>query len=1294
MTLSSADQQLVRMGRSKFVAMAAAYFLGVFNDNFFKQAVSLLAVSAGLTHLQGKATMLFSLPFLLFSAYAGDCADRFSKRQVIIGTKLFEVAAMLLGAYAVYSTNWNLILTVIFLMGLHSTVFGPAINGAIPELYPESYVPKANALLKFASTSAILLGIASGGIVLDLNFAGAVNGFDHWLLAVVAVTIALVGLVAAFGIKRHPAAARGIPFPWAGPLQSVRDLVALRGDRDLLLAVLSSAFFYFVSTTVTLQLNAFGVTRLGLSKTLTSLLLVALMVGICMGAFVAVKAMAKRAWNALLPAAAAGLGLGFLAVPLSLLLPADVRVLFLLLILVATGVAGGTFLIPVVSFIQVRPAPDRKGRILGASNFLDFAGIMLAGFLVERLDRVLSPAASLVLVGALALACAAMLFQRVHRGGLILEKLLFLSLRGLLSLRYRIRLHGFESVQRKGRTGMLFMPNHPALIDPIVSMSILFGRHQVRPLVDEKQIDSPFLRAMLRNVRPILVPDVRIAGRSSVDAARRAVEEVIEALRNGENVLLYPSGMIYRSRHECMWGNTSAKLVTDAVPDAQIVLMRITGLWGSSFGRATGPHTNVLGKIKFQLTAILANLIFFMPRRRVDVRFVEPTDFPFGQDKAVINKYLEDFYNADAPPHTHVPYFWWEGSKPEVRMEPHEELHSSAGLGAVPAEVRAAVDARLCEAIGQQVELRPEQHLARDLGIDSLTQVDLMTWIEQTFGFPQESLEALNTVGACYLAAVGRLDVSRPGVLNPIDSSWFAVDKPEVAEVPSGQNLASIFLAQAAHAPTRVIAADQLSGVMTYRKLILGILALRPQIQAISEERVGIMLPASVGAALVYFATMFSGKTPVFVNWTVGSANLKYSLASVGVRRVLTSARLLERIRKQGHDLSGVGCEWVTVERLRENLSGLDKVRAALQSRIWWGTLRRARTTDTAAILFTSGSEARPKAVPLTHANLIANMRDSIAALGLEHHDRILGMLPPFHSFGLATNIIIPLCAGMRVVYHPNPTEGAVLARVMSAYRASVVIATPTFLGAMLRHAVPKAFGSVRVAVVGAEKCPDSVYDAFSAACPEGLLCEGYGITECSPVVSVNRPGKAVRGTIGHPLASVEWVIVGPDTGKEVSPGERGRLLVRGPSIFGGYLNYDGKSPFVEHAGKQWYDTGDLVTQEPDGSLRFAGRLKRFVKVGGEMVSLPAVEEALRTSLTPGAEEVTLAVEASGAERPELVLFATFPVTLEEANRAIAAQGLSAIHGIRRVVKLEAIPLLGSGKTDYLSLKKMLQTGP
>jgi long-chain-fatty-acid--[acyl-carrier-protein] ligase len=280
---------------------------------------------------------------------------------------------------------------------------------------------------------------------------------------------------------------------------------------------------------------------------------------------------------------------------------------------------------------------------------------------------------------------------------------------------------------------------------------------------------------------------------------------------------------------------------------------------------------------------------------------------------------------------------------------------------------------------------------------------------------------------------------------------------------------------------------------------------------------------------------------------------------------------------------------------------------------------------------------------------------------------------------------------GIRVVHHPDPTDARGLVQTVAQYGVSLLFTTPTFLGYMLARATPEDFRTFRIVVTGAEKCPDVVRETCAKLAPHAFVLEGYGITECSPVVSVGRPGNDKPGTVGQPLAGVEACVVDPDSYAPLPLGQTGLLLVAGPTIFSGYLNHTGPDPFVELDGVRWYNTGDLAALDEDRFIHFRGRLKRFIKAGGEMISLPALEEPLTRRYPPTEEGPQVAVE--GIETPDgrrIVLFSTQPIALKDANAILAETGFRGVMRLDETRQIDKIPVLGTGKTDYKVLRKLI----
>lgn len=866
--------------------------------------------------------------------------------------------------------------------------------------------------------------------------------------------------------------------------------------------------------------------------------------------------------------------------------------------------------------------------------------------------------------------------------------------RSLLALRYRVRVRGLEQVAARGRRGILFLANHPALIDPIIVMSRLHALFEPRALADRDQVDRPLVRWLARRIGVRPVPDLARYGPEARRQTEQVLRECAEGLRRGENLLLYPSGHLYRTRFEDLRGNSSVETILRSCPEARVVLVRTRGLWGSAFSMISGEFPNVGRVLRRGALALLTSFLFFGPRREVVIDFYEPADLPREADRNRLNAFVEAYFNRDAPAATYVPYTIWERGGVRELPDP-QPARRSGSVDDVPQTTRQIVLEHLRSMTGFQT-LRDGDQLARDLGMDSLTRAELLLWLGKEFGFQAADVASLQTVGDVLLAARGQASGGRAVELKPVPRSWWADRDTGRVRLPAGQTITELFLQQARAHPRRVVVADQLSGARSYQDVVLGVLAMKSVIQELAGERIGIMLPASVGAGVVYLAALFAGRTPVMVNWTTGPRNMAHSLEQTGVRHVLTVRPLVARIEELGSDLASIRGRLVYLEDVRTKLTRADKLRAALASRLSWRELERAQPPEIAVVLLTSGSESLPKAVPLTHANILANIRDVFEIIAVRKDDSLLGFLPPFHSFGLTVTTVLPLVSGLRAVYHSNPTEAWVLARLVAAYRTSVVCGTPTFLAGIARAAGGGELSSLRLAVTGAEKCPERTYELLAQRCPNAVVLEGYGVTECSPIIAANREECPRPGTIGKVLPSYEYAIVDVESGRRVAPGETGLLLVRGPCVFPGYLGDEVASPFVELEGRRWYRTGDLVSADADGVLTFRGRLKRFIKLGGEMISLPAIEAALERHFARQDEEgPVLAVEATpDEERPEIVLFTTLELDRSTANRLIREAGLSALHNVARVERVETIPLLGTGKTDYRALRERAAPSP
>jgi acyl-[acyl-carrier-protein]-phospholipid O-acyltransferase/long-chain-fatty-acid--[acyl-carrier-protein] ligase len=353
-----------------------------------------------------------------------------------------------------------------------------------------------------------------------------------------------------------------------------------------------------------------------------------------------------------------------------------------------------------------------------------------------------------------------------------------------------------------------------------------------------------------------------------------------------------------------------------------------------------------------------------------------------------------------------------------------------------------------------------------------------------------------------------------------------------------------------------------------------------------------------------------------------------------------------------------------------------------------------------ATVIFSSGSTGDPKGVMLSHFNIMANIRQVSQVFMLGGHDKILGILPFFHSFGFTAGLWLPAVQGVGVVFHPNPLDAQVIGGLVEKYKVTFMVATPTFLQCYMRRCSPESFGSLEYVLVGAEKLPERVALAFEDQFGVRPL-EGYGCTECSPIVTVNgrdfrAPGfrqvAARRGRIGHPLPGVSVRIVDIDTGQPAPPGTAGMLLVKGPNVMRGYLGKPAKTAEVLHDG--WYTTGDIATMEEDGFLSITDRLSRFSKIGGEMVPHIRIEEKLN-ELAEATEQIFAVTAVPDEKKGERIMVI---YTLPEARLAPVLErfwqcDLPALWKPKpnQFVHADAIPLLGTGKTDLRAIKALAE---
>jgi acyl-[acyl-carrier-protein]-phospholipid O-acyltransferase/long-chain-fatty-acid--[acyl-carrier-protein] ligase len=496
--------------------------------------------------------------------------------------------------------------------------------------------------------------------------------------------------------------------------------------------------------------------------------------------------------------------------------------------------------------------------------------------------------------------------------------------------------------------------------------------------------------------------------------------------------------------------------------------------------------------------------------------------------------------------------------------------------------------------------------------------------------------------------------------------------------------LAAILKARRLYGANRTIARDATGASLTYRTLFLRAFALsRPIAKATAQEAtVAVLLPTALAPVVTFLALHMQGKTPAMLNCSAGLTNIRHACTIAQARTILTS-RTFGKLAGLEELLASLEAEFqvIYLEDVRERLSLADKLGALAKSFFpacaLSQVLSSAQPEDVAVVLYTSGSEGAPKGVALSHKNILTNIEQARAQLDLTCKERLFNPLPVFHSFGLNVGVLLPLTLGIPTFLYPSPLHYKQIPPLVREFGATIFVGTDTFYQGYARTAAPEDFSTVRLAVAGAEKLKEATFMLWKERFGLTLL-QGYGITETSPVLSVNTPEDNRPGTVGRALYSIATRI---EPVEGVTRG--GRLWVMGDNVMLGYLKAD--QPGVIQPQGDWYDTGDIVDIDADGFIHILGRAKRFAKVGGEMISLLAVEE-LAQNVAPEQAHAAIAL-ADKKKGEQIVLFTECAsLTREDMLRSAQALGVSELHLPRKVVTLEALPRLGNGKIDYIGL--------
>ena len=485
----------------------------------------------------------------------------------------------------------------------------------------------------------------------------------------------------------------------------------------------------------------------------------------------------------------------------------------------------------------------------------------------------------------------------------------------------------------------------------------------------------------------------------------------------------------------------------------------------------------------------------------------------------------------------------------------------------------------------------------------------------------------------------------------------------------------------------KVILEDQDRNPLTYTGVIRAALVLGGKIAAMTEpgERVGVLLPTSSGVVITYYGLLGHGRVPVMLNFTSGARNVTAALRAAGVKKVLSAKRFVTQAKLE--DLIAAietEAEVIWLDDVRKTIGIGDKVYGLMAGVFPRQFRAKTDPASPGVILFTSGSFGAPKGVVLSQSNLIANVRQVAQHIDLDPDWVMFNPMPTFHCLGLTGGVLLPLLEGMRAFQYPSPLHAKQIVELLPDVKPAILFATDTFLNQWARLASPDDFDSLQFVVAGAERVRDETHHLFNTRFHGLKLLEGYGATEAAPVVAVNHPDRNHPGTVGQMLPGMEWrieAVPGIDVG--------GRLYLRGPNVMDGYLSPNDPE-VIEPLEGGWHDTGDIVSIDAEGYCTILGRVKRFAKIGSEMVSLTAVE-GLASAVWPENHHAVVSVPDS--RKGERLILVTDRDDAEVARLAEWARshGAPELAVPKKIIKVANVPVLGTGKTDYVSLQRMAE---
>lgn len=876
-------------------------------------------------------------------------------------------------------------------------------------------------------------------------------------------------------------------------------------------------------------------------------------------------------------------------------------------------------------------------------------------------------------------------------------------LKFLIRFRYRVSITWLELLNSDW--SKLILPSHVALMDPVIISAFLWEKQKLSPVVTESYYNVPVLKQIFNSIWAIPVPDLADDKTKQIDASA-IVEKIKETLNNNHNILLYPQWALARQGFQSIVGKKTAFYISQDIPkDTKILTVNIRWLRWSRSSRAWTWNRPSLALFALKgLLFIIWNLFFFVPKRKVEIEIKDSTDLLHKVEKKWIdafNQELEKIYNAKWEEKLNYlsGLCWYNTTK--NHKEPDIIQWSIRDLKRTSFNWNTDIPADVLKKIATIIKkIKPEYswkidlstNLVLDCFFDSLDMAELKSTVQSNFSSSSNPpLLDLKTVGDIAMMAIWKSATNEE--LKPCD--WIAPKDGRVIYshikpiLKPDSTILSLMKETFKNDRELSFCYDSLFWVQSKKDFLIKAYLIADLLKKMPWERIAIMLPSLSATSLLIVWCYLARKVPVMLNWTQSQEAFSHCIKSQNVEVILTAKSFFQKIQTpwlKKYDMT-------FFEDILKDVSLTQKLTAAFKAMRFKIPMNLSKI---AVVLFTSWSEALPKTVELTHENILHDILWTAWLVWLKMNDVELCYLPPFHSFGFVLGIAIPLITGVRIVFTPDPNDSKTIANLTEHTKTTFIASTPTFLNWIVQIAKDKQLQTLRFAVVWAERCPKGLFIKFSKKAPQATIIEWYWITECSPIIAVNpfkRNAKIKRWTVWLPILWEGVKIMDIDTNQELSTGKEWMIFVRWLNMFGWYIDKKLESPFVEIDWKQRYKTWDLWFLDKDGYLTISWRLKRFVKIAWEMISLPAIESVLSRKWKHSDWTESLAIESEENDwNVKLILFTTEKLWTNEVNNYLHDQWITNLVSIDTIIQIEEIPMLGTWKVDHVQLKSILQS--